>query len=142
MEYAAEATIEAPADMVWEVLADAAGYVRWDSGVEKIEGQIAPGGKIKLFSKINPGRAFPLKVAIVEPNRIMTWTGGMPLGLFKGVRTFTLVGTTPSRTAFTMREVFSGPMLGMVAKKMPDLQPAFDQFAAGLKAEVEARTRG
>lgn len=139
MEYTAEVTIDAPADMVWEVLADAPGYTRWDSGVEKIEGEIAPGGKVKLFSKINPGRAFPVKVAIREPMRVMTWTGGMPLGLFKGVRTFTLVGTTPNQTAFTMREVFSGPMLGMVAKKMPDLQPAFDQFANGLKAEAEAR---
>ncbi|MBK5288085.1 MAG: SRPBCC domain-containing protein [Acidimicrobiia bacterium] len=139
MEYTAEATIEAPADLVWSILADAGGYVTWDSGVEKMEGEISPGGKIKLFSKVNPGRAFPVKVAIVEPERVMTWTGGMPLGLFKGVRTFTLVGTTPNQTTFTMREVFSGPMLGMVAKKMPDLQPAFDQFAAGLKAEAEAR---
>lgn len=141
MEYTAEATIEASADLVWEILADAPGYVTWDSGVEKVEGEIAPGGKIKLFSKVNPGRAFPVKIAIVEPSRVMTWTGGMPLGLFKGVRTFTLVGTTPNQTAFTMREVFTGPMLGMVAKKMPDLQPAFDQFAAGLKAEAEARAQ-
>ena len=139
MEYQAEATIDAPADLVWSILTDAAGYTRWDSGVEKVQGEIAPGTKIKLFSKVNPGRAFPVKVAFVEPTRVMTWTGGMPLGLFKGVRTFRLVGPSPTETAFTMREVFTGPMLGMVTKKMPDLQPAFDQFTAGLKAEAEAR---
>lgn len=139
MEYEAKATIEAPADLVWEILTDAEGYTQWDSGVDKLEGRIAPGQKIKLFSKVNPKRAFPVKVAVPEPTRVMTWTGGMPLGLFKGIRTFTLVGTKPTQTSFVMREVFSGPMLGMVSKKMPNLQPSFDQLAAGLKAEAEAR---
>ncbi len=139
MEYSAEATIEAGADLVWSILVDGAGYSRWASGVERVEGDIADGKKINLFSKVNPGRAFPLKVAVLEPTRVMTWTGGMPLGLFKGVRTITLAGVSPLETLFTMREVFSGPMLNGVAKKMPDLQPSFDQFAAGLKAEAEAR---
>ena len=139
MEYSAEATIEAGADLVWSILVDGAGYSRWASGVERVEGSIADGRKIKLVSKVNPGRAFPLKVAVLEPTRVMTWTGGMPLGLFKGVRTITLAGVSPLETSFTMREVFSGPMLNAVAKKMPDLQPSFDQFAAGLKAEAEAR---
>ena len=142
MEYEAKATIEAPADLVWEILTDAAGYTRWDSGVDKLEGQIVAGQKIKLFSKVNPKRAFSLKVAVTEPTRVMTWASGMPLGLFKGIRTFTLVGTKPAQTSFVMHEVFSGPMLGMVSKKMPDLQPSFDQFAAGLKAEAEARAGG
>ncbi len=142
MEYSAETTIDAPADLVWSILVDGVGYSRWASGVERVEGDIADGKKIKLFSKVNPGRAFPLKVAVLEPSRVMTWTGGMPLGLFKGVRTITLVGVSPLETSFTMREVFSGPMLNAVAKKMPDLQPSFDQFASGLNAEAEARAGG
>ena len=66
----------------------------------------------------------------------MEWSGGMPLGLFRGVRTHTL---TPDGdgTAFTMREEYSGPLLGAISRSMPDLQPSFDTFAAGLKARVE-----
>ena len=61
----------------------------------------------------------------------------MPLGLFKGVRTYTL---TPegNRTAFTMREEYTGPLLGMMWRSMPDLGPSFKQFVNGLKARVEA----
>ncbi len=40
------------------------------------------------------------------PGSGMTWAGGMPLGLFKGVRTFTLADERGS-TRFTMREVYS-----------------------------------
>jgi hypothetical protein len=36
-----------------------------------------------------------------------------------------------------MREEFTGPMLPLIWKSMPDLGPAFDQFARGLKAQAE-----
>jgi hypothetical protein len=137
MEYEVTADIRAPADTIWEIMTDAPAYPEWDSGVERIEGQIAPGEQIKVFSEMNPGRGFPIKVTEFEPARRMTWTGGMPLGLFKGVRTFTL---TPSGevTEFRMREDYTGPLLGLIWRSMPDLQPSFDQFAAGLKQRAEA----
>jgi hypothetical protein len=61
----------------------------------------------------------------------------MPLGLFKGVRTFTLTPQGSGATKFTMREEYTGPLLGMIWKSMPNLQPSFDQFAAGLKSRAE-----
>ena len=57
-----------------------------------------PGEKIKVVSGANPGRAFPVKVTEFTPGQRMTWTGGMPLGLFKGVRTFTLAPGTDGTT--------------------------------------------
>ena len=86
------------------------GYARVGLGRAKVEGRIAPGEKIKVVSEANPGRAFPVKVAQFAPGQRMVWSGGMPLGLFKGVRTFTL---TPegSATRFEMREEYTGPLL-------------------------------
>jgi hypothetical protein len=136
--YEAAATIAAAPDAVWAILTDAPGYAAWDSGVERVEGTIAPGEKIKVHSEANPGRAFPVKVTTFEPGRAMTWTGGMPVGLFKGVRTFSLAPEDGGGTRFTMREEYSGPLLPLIWRSMPDLQPSFDQFAAGLKARAEA----
>jgi hypothetical protein len=135
--YDASATIDAPPEDVWAILTDAPAYAQWDSGVQKVDGRIAPGEKIKVVSEANPGRAFPVKVSEFEPARRMVWSGGMPLGLFKGVRTFTL---TPegSATRFDMREEYSGPLLPMIWKSMPDLGPSFEQFARGLKATAES----
>jgi hypothetical protein len=134
--YDAAATIEAPPETIWAILTDAPAYAEWDSGVERVEGRIAPGEKIKVVSEANPGRAFPVKVTAFEPARAMTWSGGIPLGLFKGVRTFAL---TPdgAATRFTMREEYSGPMLGLIWRSMPDLGPSFEQFARGLKERAE-----
>jgi len=135
--YEASATIDAPPEQAWAILTDAPAYARWDSGVQEVDGRIAPGGKIKVVSVANPGRAFPVKVSQFEPAKRMVWSGGMPLGLFKGVRTFTL---TPegSATRFEMREEYTGPLLPVIWKSMPDLGPSFEQFARGLKARAEA----
>lgn len=136
--YEANSTINASPDEVWAVLADAPSYPEWDSGVERVEGEIAPGKRIKVYSKVNPGRAFPVTVAELEPGRRMTWRGGMPLGLFRGVRTFTLTPEGEGRTRFEMREEFSGPLLPLIWRSMPDLGPSFRQFASGLKQRAEA----
>jgi len=135
--YEASSTINAPPEQVWEVLTDGPGFTSWDSGIEKFEGTIAPGEKIKLHSEVSPGRAFPLKVAEFEPGRLLVFKGGMPLGLFKGVRTYRM-RAADGGTEFHMREEFSGPMLPMIWKSMPDLGPSFTKFAQGLKARVEA----
>ena len=135
--YEASATIAAAPEAVWAILADAGAYADWDSGVERVEGTIAAGETIKVYSEANPGRALAVKVAELAPPRIMTWSGGMPLGLFRGVRMFALVPDDGGGTRFTMREEYTGPLVPLIWRTMPDLQPSFDQFARGLKARAE-----
>jgi hypothetical protein len=105
--------------------------------VEGVEGRIVPGEKITVRSHANPDRAFPVKVTEFAPGQRMTWSGGMPLGLFKGVRTFTLAPGTDGTTRFTMREEYTGPLLPLIWRSMPDLGPSLRQFANGLKQHAE-----
>ena len=136
--YEATAAIGATPEDIWAILTDASSYPNWDSGVVRVEGSIAPGEKIKVVSKVNPNRAFPVKVTEFNPGRSMTWSGGMPLGLFKGVRRFTLTPEGDGTTRFSMREEYTGLFLPLIWRSMPDLSPSFDQFASGLKARAEA----
>jgi hypothetical protein len=137
--YESSATIAAPPEAVWPILTDASEYPSWNPAVVEIEGRIAPGEKIKVKSTADPKRAFPVKVSeFQEPGR-MVWRGGMPLGLFKGVRTFELAARNGG-TEFRMREEYTGPMLPLIWRSMPDLQPSFDEFAAALKARAESPT--
>ena len=135
--YSATTTIHAAPDAIWRLLTDAPGYPRWDPGVDRIEGTIAPGNSIKAFTKRDPKRAFPAKVSDFVPGRKMTWSGGMPLGLFKGVRTFTLTPQADGSIEFTLREAYSGPLLPLFARSIPNLTRTFEDFAAGLKAFAE-----
>ncbi len=38
-----------------------------------------------------------------------------------------------------MREEYTGPLLPLIWRSMPDLGPSFEQFASGLKARAAAR---
>ena len=137
--FEASSTIAAAPDTIWAILTDGAAFPSWDSGVDRVEGQIAPGETIKVSVKANPGRTFPVKVTEFKPGQRMVWSGGMPLGLFKGVRTYTLSPQGNGTTTFTMREEYTGPMLPMIWRSIPDLGPSFTQFANGLKQRAEAR---
>jgi hypothetical protein len=136
MHFEASADIRAPADRIWSILTDAPAYPTWDSGVTRVEGRIADGEKITVHSEVAAGRAFPVKVALRQPHE-MTWTGGMPLGLFTGVRSFRFA-PSDGFTRVTMREEYSGPLVGLMSRSIPDLQPSFDRFVNGLKARAEA----
>lgn len=137
MEFRASTIISAAPDRIWAILTDAPGYPSWDPGVERIEGRIAAGEKITAYTKRDPKRPFPARVGEFAPGRRMVWSGGLPLGLFKGVRTFSLEPAGDGATRFTISEAFSGPLLALFRRGIPDLNPTFEAFAAGLKARAE-----
>jgi hypothetical protein len=136
--FAVATTIHATPDRLWRILTDLAAYPRWNPTVTKVDGQIAPGARIVVQVAINPGRAFPVTVSQLEPSTRMVWSGGMPLGLFTGTRTFTLTPRGDGNTEFAMREEYRGLLAVLIGRSIPDLQPAFDEFAAALKREAES----
>lgn len=135
--YSASININAAAERIWAILTDTAGYPGWDPGMDRIEGQLALGESVKFFTKLSPERAFPVKVTAFEPGKKMVLTGGMPLGLFKSERTHSLTTGSDGQTHFQTSETFSGPLLGVFGRSIPDLTESFENFAAGLKAEAE-----
>jgi len=135
--YSVTRTIDAPAERVWALLTDASGYTTWNPTIVSLEGSIAEGNTIALVSTLNPKRTFKLKVSDVEPPRSMIWSDGMPLGLFQGVRTFTL-DKGEGATTFTMEEAYSGLLEPLISKSIPDMTGSFEEFADGLKQASEA----
>jgi hypothetical protein len=135
--YEASSVIASSPEAVWAVLTDGAAWPAWDSGVDDVNGRIAPGEKITIRSQAAPGRAFPVRVTVFDPPARLQFSGGMPLGLFRGVRTFELTADGAGTTAFRVREEYTGPLLGLIWRSMPDLGPSFERFASGLKRRVE-----
>ncbi len=137
-EFATTITIRATAGSIWNILIDAPRWAEWNTTVDRVDGTIAAGEKITVHARISPGRAFPVTVSEFVPNQKMVWSSAMPLGLFKGARTYTLTPLPDGESVeYSMREVFSGPLAPMITKSIPDLQPAFEEFAQALKAHAE-----
>lgn len=135
-KYSASTTINASPQAVWANLSDASGYPNWDLSMDHIEGKFGPGETVKFFTKLS-SQAFPVKVTAFEPNRKMVLTGGMPFGLFKSERTHTLTPGKDDTTTFQTEEIFSGLLLPVFGRNIPDLTENFKNFAAALKRKAE-----
>ena len=130
-----EVSIQSSPAEIWRLLTEAKGFHRWNSTVTAIDGEIRDGQRIRIHV---PGtdRTFTPQISGVVPDTRMTWSGGVA-PLFKGVRTFTLTPQPGGSTTFVMEERFSGLMLPLVGRMMPDMGPVFARYAADLKHEAE-----
>jgi hypothetical protein len=135
-QYSASTTIHAAPEVIWNILTDASGYPNWDPAMDHIEGKLALGETVKFFTKLSP-QAFPVKVTGFEPNRKLVLTGGMPLGLFKSERIHTLTPGEGGPTLFKTEETFSGLLLPIFGRTVPDLTENFRSFVAAPKTQAE-----
>ncbi|WP_299445205.1 SRPBCC domain-containing protein [uncultured Phycicoccus sp.] len=131
-------SIGAPPERVWQLVTDPEWWNRAENGVVSVDGAIREGEKITLVSELQPKRGFSLTVAEMRPSERMTWTGGMPLGLCTGRRSFVLEPSGEQTCTFTMAEDFVGPLSPLIIRSLPDFQSSFDTFARALKADSEA----
>ena len=135
MEVAVGIAVRASPATIWALLTDAEGFPRWNSTILSIQGTIAPGQTIALRAAIAPERTFRLRVTTFVPNSLMVWQDGSPL--FRGVRRYTLTPRGDGTTDVAMAEVFSGVLLPLIARSLPDQGPPFERYVADLKVEAE-----
>ncbi len=130
--------IAAAPDRAWALLVDLPSWLAWNPTIVSIDGDVAPGGTVHLVSATNAQRTFTLRVTELVPPERLVWASGMPLGLFRGIRTYTLTPASDgAATDFAMTEVYSGPLAGLIGRSIPDLGPSFEAFADGLKVASE-----
>jgi len=135
--FATRVDIDAPAQAVWDVLVDVASWPAWNGTVQRVVGEVAVGARVTVFVSQSPGRAFPVRITELESPRRMVWAGGMPFGLFKGIRVFEVSPLSADASAFSMRERYEGLLTPLIGRSIPDLQPSFDEFAQCLKRRAE-----
>ena len=136
--YEAQATIERPARTpIWAVLTDAPGYAAWDSASNGSRARSRRARRSRSTRKANPGRAFPVKVTEFQPGQrhdVVRRHAARPVQGRADVHP--RARATAARPG-SMREEYTGPLLPLIWRTMPDLGPSFEQFARGLKARVE-----
>ena len=137
MHFEASTTINTSPETVWKLITDAKKHLEWNPTLDRVEGSIGLGEKVTFYLKRNPSRGFPTTTTEMIPNRKMVAGDGMPLGLFKGVRTYTLTPKGDNQTEFHLKEEFSGLLLPLFKRGIPDMSDEFKEIVAGLKAHAE-----
>ena len=133
--FEAETVVLAGSDTVWDIITDGGNYPVWDSGIVDIRGDVRHGETIQIRTPDGGKRTFRLRVRQV-PGQVMTWSGGLPLGLLRVKRTFTLTEHA-GLTLLAIKLTASGPLRGLVRRALPGITAALAQYVSAVKFRAE-----
>jgi hypothetical protein len=137
-EIRSEIEVSAPADRVWNVLAQFQRYGEWNPFIYRISGEPRAGERISINLRTPSGkeRSYQPVVTRFEPPRELRWVGK---SLFlEGEHVFMLETAKPGITRLVHFEVFKGLLsrfFGESAEK--DIHGGFSQMNEALKRRVE-----
>ena len=129
-----EVEIDAPVDLVWDVLTDLRGYAAWNPWLVDCSGAPEPGAEVVAQVMLNgrPRRAVH-RVLEVEPPTRFCWRDHGPTTAFVyGQRCRELVALAGGGTRLRVELMLDGPMLRVAVRRFGQT------LREGLAAETEA----
>ncbi|MDX1511282.1 MAG: SRPBCC family protein [Nitriliruptorales bacterium] len=135
MEFDVERKIAAPADRIWRILTDAAGYADWDNGIVRIEGEIEEGATVRIWAD---DEATTIRIVDLARNERMTWQRRGRLGRTIGTRTFELQERPDGTTDVRIQDVATGKAARQRSEREADARATFVAFADALKRHAES----
>jgi uncharacterized protein YndB with AHSA1/START domain len=152
-EPSAEVSIDAPLDLVWQVMVDTASYGEWNSFCYRIDCDRAPapGVAVRLHVRWANGKTVrsPERITVVEPPlhedgvataRLSYAYEGLPdkLSLVHSVRHQWLHQDDGGPTHYTTRQELTGPMVRLAGPAR--ITEGFERHARDLKRRAESLT--
>ena len=138
-----EITIDAPADVGWEVLTDLERYADWNPFIVAASGTVAVGQR--LVNRLQPpgGKAMTFKPTVTEVDEARTfeWLGRLVLPrIFDGRHRFELRTTESGGTHLIHSEHFSGLLVRVMRASLDsDTRAGFEAMNDALKRRAESK---
>ncbi len=132
--------IDAPVDVVWEVLTDFARYGEWNPFVPVARCELKPGGEIEMQVKLRDKAQFQREfVNAVQPGSSLK---PVPLGALRSLRVQTLQAIDGQRTRYVSHFEIAGWLQPLVTAIFgAGMQRGFAGMSDGLKRRAEALQR-
>ncbi|WP_345971000.1 SRPBCC domain-containing protein [Sulfurimonas sp. HSL1-6] len=137
-----EIEIDAPAERVWEILADFTAYPQWNPFIRSIQGTPTQGKRLQV--EIQPSGSKPMRfspaVLAAEAGRELRWLGRFLFpGLFDGEHAFVIEALDEDKVRFQQNERFSGILVGLFRSSLDsDTRHGFEEMNQALKLRAEA----
>lgn len=136
--------IGAPAEVIWEILADIPGWAAWNPIHPKAAGEVRFGERLTLTLAL-PGQAHEIiEPAIVDwtPNEAIHWRHSTTGGLVRSIRYLEIETLTASGCFFSNGEIFEGLLGPMIARRRrSSLRRGFAALGEALKERAETLWR-
>lgn len=133
--------IQAPAEVIWEVISDLRSWEQWNKLYPKASGQIHIGSVLDLTLALPDQAPQEIKPVVLEwvPNEQLHWKLTMLGGLARTIRYLEIEAIPGAGCIISNGEIFGGFLGPRVAKRMGrNIQRAFLQNNEDLKARAES----
>ncbi|MEV6773450.1 SRPBCC domain-containing protein [Nocardia sp. NPDC051030] len=138
--------IEAPAELVWQVLTDVDNYGEWNPFVPECKTTLEPGTPIDMQVRLVGPKPRAQREYIKTHTPGSEFSYGMkpaPLGLLSSIRQHTLTPLGDGRTRYESHFQLNGPLSVVVGGLMSKaLHKGFNGMTDGLKQRAETLVRG
>jgi hypothetical protein len=133
--------IDAPAELVWQILLAFDRYPEWNPFVKQISGTPVPGGELAITVQ-PPGRSamsFEPVVLVAQPARELRWLGSVGLPrIFDGEHSLALEPRGQGGVRLIHAECFRGVLLPFLWSGLDtDTRSGFEQMNRALKERAE-----
>jgi hypothetical protein len=133
--------IDAPAELVWQILMDFDSYPQWNPFIRKITGEPKTGSKLQVVVQSPGSRAMTFKPVVVKADstRELRWLGRLLVpGLFDGEHRFVIEPAGENKVIFTHAERFTGLLVPLLWKSLDtNTREGFQQMNQALKKLAE-----
>ena len=136
--------IQAPAEVIWAVIADLPGWARWNPTYVRATGDIRIGAKLDLTLAL-PGQAHQqIQPTVLDwvPNEQLHWRVTQLGGLVRAIRYIEIEALAPASCIISNGEIVGGLMGQAIARRRGrSIYRGFVAMSEALKAEAEARSQ-
>ncbi len=139
MEYQSRIVINASGEQVFNAISNPQHFSHFDPSCLRLEGTIKRGQKIQFYSRLHANKPLKMRISVLVKNQKMVWVWSLPFNLFKRERSFSIFAKDDFTTEFKIAENYSGILLPLFRKKIPNMQTEFQLFTKGLKKFLESR---
>lgn len=136
----AEVVINAPQQVIWDILIDLGHYSEWNPFTAGASGVLAVGQHIVLTVHMNERNTLGVTeiVRVIEPPHTLAWGSAYPKWLLDATRYQVLIPLSSVQTRYQTWETFGGPLGILVAfTQKRDVERGFEAAASALKARAE-----
>jgi hypothetical protein len=134
--------IQAPPEVIWQVIADLPGWELWNPTYPKAAGEIRIGGQLEVTLALPGQQPQVLRPTVLEwvPNEQLHWKLTMLGGLIRNIRYIEIETLADASCIISNGEIIGGLMGGSVARRMGrSIHRGFAAMSEALKARAEAQ---
>lgn len=136
--------VQAPASVLWEIIADLPAWSQWNTLYPEAEGEIRIGAPLNLRLALpgQPERMIQPVILDWVPQEQLHWRLSALGGLVTSVRFIEIEAMGPQNAILSNGEIFGGLLGGVVAGRMrKSIRRGFTEMGEALAARAEARWR-